>query len=79
MTLLHARHARDALLNYEQTRLSSRLKLNVALWEISALSGIEAMISGAGFIIDFAKAVTTIFDVITAYRNVKSCENDDNE
>lgn len=79
MTLLHARHARDALLNYERTRLSSRLKLNVALWEISALSGIEAMISGAGFIIDFAKAVTIIFDVITEYRNVKSCENDDNE
>lgn len=79
MTLLHARHARDALLNYERTRLSSRLKLNVALWEISALSGIEAMISGTGFIIDFAKAVTIIFDVITEYRNVKSCENDDNE
>lgn len=61
MTLLHARHVRDVLLNYERTRLSSRLKLNVALWEISALSGIEAMISGAGFIIDFAKVMKIIF------------------
>lgn len=69
MTLLHARHARDALLNYERTRLSSRSELNVALWELCAASDIEAAISGAGSIIDSAKAVTIIFDVIIRYRN----------
>lgn len=66
MTLLHARHARDALLNYERMHLSSCSELNVALWKASVVFSIEAVISG--FVIDPAKAVTIIFDAIIEYR-----------
>lgn len=74
MTLLHARHARDALLNYERMHLSSRSELNVALWEASVVFSIETVISDS--IIDSAKAVTIIFDAITEYR---ARENDNIE
>lgn len=65
MMLLHARHVRDALLNYERMYLSSRLELNVTLWEVSVVFSIEMVISNS--IIDPAKAVTIIFDAIIEY------------
>lgn len=64
MMLLHARHVRDALLNYERMYLSSRLELNVTLWEVSVVFSIEVI---SGSIIDPAKAVTILFDTIMEY------------